>query len=485
MRKYFVLGLLAVSLIVGYYFYHRSLGFSVVTRYKTTLASPMTSSQTTIPASSVTSFDGHTLTMVDLGSSVYLTVEPGASKEEIIKCTGISGTSWTGCTRGLAFYGTSEISVSTNQKTHNAGSTVVMSNVHYIYEQLVDKDSTQNVTSTLTFFNYPLVDSSLGNATTSRQLLTLGQAQTLASQGGATSTESVAGISELATQLEMASSTYNGVDSPLVLQSRYATSSPYTTGLWLPVTQNNGKLSQLFLDLTQSYTWTGLHTFSGGLRVLGGVNVSSTNATSNILLDSFSITSSTVTSTIANGLSITNGLNVGSLCFDGINCGTDITSLVDTVTTTAFGGLVSTSSVRNNVDTQVITTGFAPKFVKLNYTISGYGDVGVTNKYFGQKGIAIWNKNAVLVSNNIIWGGGTITCPLTGDSGTPASLTCFPFSSDSANLEVGEHGQDTESSVTIAVSNVSATGFTATCTFVTQSGPDNNSQCQYTWEAYR
>jgi hypothetical protein len=122
------------------------LGFSVITRYRTTLSSSMTSSQSTIPVSSMKTFDGDTITMAMLGSKVYLTVEPGSNREEIIKCTGISGSSWTGCTRGLAFSGTDESSVVANRKAHNAGSTVVISNVHYVYEELIDKDS--NNTST-------------------------------------------------------------------------------------------------------------------------------------------------------------------------------------------------------------------------------------------------------------------------------------------------------------------------------------------------
>lgn len=122
------------------------LGFSVITRYRTTLSSSMTSSQTTIPVSSMKTFDGDAITMAMLGSKVYLTVEPGSNREEIIKCTGISGSSWTGCTRGLAFSGTDETSVAANRKAHNAGSTVVISNVHYVYEELIDKDT--NATST-------------------------------------------------------------------------------------------------------------------------------------------------------------------------------------------------------------------------------------------------------------------------------------------------------------------------------------------------
>lgn len=108
-------------------------GANPVTRYQTTLSSSMTSSQSTVPVSSITTFDGTTLTAAILGGEVYLSLEAGSSKEEIVRCTGISGTTFTGCTRGLAFSGTSTTAVSANQKAHNAGSVVIMSNVHYVY----------------------------------------------------------------------------------------------------------------------------------------------------------------------------------------------------------------------------------------------------------------------------------------------------------------------------------------------------------------
>ncbi len=132
------------------------LGAAVVTRYRTRLASSMTSSQDNIPVSSVTTFDGTTLTMSLVDGVIYLTLEPGSKREEIIKCTSLSGTTWGDCTRGLSFSGTSESAVSANKEAHNAGSVVVMSNVHYVYEKLVDKDSEETITGIKTYTNYPI-----------------------------------------------------------------------------------------------------------------------------------------------------------------------------------------------------------------------------------------------------------------------------------------------------------------------------------------
>ena len=127
------------------------LGISVATRYKTTLASSMTSAQSTVPVSSILSYDGQTLSMDTLGVAVYLTLEPGTAREEITRCTLIVNSQWAGCTRGLQFYGTSETASTTLQRTHNAGTIVIMSNVHYLYENLVDKDASENIGGRKTF----------------------------------------------------------------------------------------------------------------------------------------------------------------------------------------------------------------------------------------------------------------------------------------------------------------------------------------------
>ena len=116
------------------------LGYSVATGYKSTLSASITSGQSFIPVSSLTLKDDTVLTINALGGKVFLDIEPGGNKEEIVMCTGIntSTNQFNGCTRGLAFSGTSTAAVSANQKSHNSGSTIVISNVHYVYEQYAD-----------------------------------------------------------------------------------------------------------------------------------------------------------------------------------------------------------------------------------------------------------------------------------------------------------------------------------------------------------
>jgi hypothetical protein len=148
------------------------LGITVVSRYRTTLLSSMTSNQTTIPVASLETFDGDTLTMDLLGGVVYLTIEPGLSREEIIKCTSISAGRFADCTRGLKFSGSDESGSASNRFAHNAGSVVVMSNVHYVYENFLDKQGDQTLYGAITF-NVPPISTT--TATTTYQIPNWGQ----------------------------------------------------------------------------------------------------------------------------------------------------------------------------------------------------------------------------------------------------------------------------------------------------------------------
>lgn len=250
------------------------IGFSVVTNYKTTLSTSMTSSQVTVPVSSVTTKDDHTLTMDDLNDKAYFVIEPGRNKEEIVLCTTLSGTIWGTCTRGLAFYGTSTVSVAANKKTHSSGSTVVMSNVHYIYDELVDKDAAETIAGIKTFTSIPLIPTTAPTA--DAQAASKKYVDDTAVAGAPDATETVKGNSELATQAEMAIGTdTGGTSANLVLWNKYAneTSTATTT---IPITGTDGKLDQGFIDLTEDFTFSGTTTLSGTAVISGESSVATT-----------------------------------------------------------------------------------------------------------------------------------------------------------------------------------------------------------------
>lgn len=264
------------------------LGFSVITDYSKNLSSSMSSSQSTIPVTSVTTKDGHVLTMGDLGSKVFLVIEPGKRKEEIVMCTGISGTTWTGCTRGLAFYGTSTASVSANRKTHSASSQVIISNTHYVYDELVDKDSTETIggdktftgtittknivaTGTTVTFNNAIVSASATYATADNQLITLAQANSIGNQGAATSTYTSSGISERATKAEIAAGTSFSASNPHYMSSEHATSTGGYATTSVVVTEPTGTIDNDFVDRSEDLTFSGSNTYSGTSTFSGNV----------------------------------------------------------------------------------------------------------------------------------------------------------------------------------------------------------------------
>jgi hypothetical protein len=105
--------------------------------------------------------------------------------------------------------------------------------------------------------------------------------------GASNATESVKGISELATQIEMASSTQLGSTlASLVLQAKNATSSPFpgNTGLYAVITRNDGKIDPAFIATSSanSYNWGGLHSFSATTTMATSTVASSSVSTLNV-----------------------------------------------------------------------------------------------------------------------------------------------------------------------------------------------------------
>lgn len=236
----------------------QSLGFTVASRYRTTLQSSMTSVQTTVPVSSIATFDGHTLTMADLGSSVYLTVEPGASREEIVKCTTITSSQWSGCTRGLAFYGTSTLAVANNQKAHNAGAIVVMSNVHYVYDELTDKDTAETITGVKTYTAFPVFSPATTLPTTNGQFATKYYVDTVGA-GGFTSVNvsTTRGLS-----VDGSSPEKVGINASTTTGIKFSTADG---SLYQAVSSTKGISSDtngIYIDTTDELTWANNQTFA-------------------------------------------------------------------------------------------------------------------------------------------------------------------------------------------------------------------------------
>lgn len=241
------------------------LGFAVATDFQKSLAAPMTSSQSFITVTSLTLKDGTTLSMSDLGDRVFLTLEPGATKEEIVMCTGIDATTvrFTGCARGLAFSGTSTAAVTANQKTHSSGATVVMSNVHYVYQQFLDKNGTaQYVTSTVVFNTFPAASSTTAVCSTDGQFCTKYYIDNVASTGfTSANVSSTLGLYALGTVPEKVGINISTTSSGLLFNSSFGfklgVAASSTGGI---VIDSGGRVA---VDTSDALIWTGLQTFNG------------------------------------------------------------------------------------------------------------------------------------------------------------------------------------------------------------------------------
>jgi hypothetical protein len=220
---------------------------------------------TTLNIDSMITLDGHRLTFSDFNSTIaYAKLDQGSDNEEIISFTGITDNTTyytlTGCNWGYDFY--RNATSTANYKRHYAGSPIIITNDwHFVDTNYVSLNSAQTISGVKTFSASPIVPTPTAAQTTAAA--SVEYVGSVANQGAATSSESLGGISELATQTEMASSTDLGANRPLVMQAKYATSTPSTgTGNYAVITESDKKINQSFLDLTEEWAITGTSTLS-------------------------------------------------------------------------------------------------------------------------------------------------------------------------------------------------------------------------------
>jgi len=312
--------------------------------FQTSLLSAITSS-----ASSMTLVANSVRGGSSLSGYQCFTVDEGSSIAEYI-CGTVSGTSVTSLVRGVDPL-TATTTNATLQFAHRRGAEVKVTDfpvIQIMKHQLNGEDT----------FDNPLVYTSHPSFTLGTQLIDKTYADGLSFAGVATSTEANFGGVWLGTQLQMASSTNGGVNKPYVLQTKYSTSSPYTTGLWIPITRNDGKLSPLFTATTtaDTYRWGGLSFFTGD-TVLASTTVTSLNIGT---ITSTSTLATTATSTITN-LRIPNNATTTNLVISGncIGCSNGYSKYVNSGALST-GDLTSTSLTATcGAGKQIISGGFS------------------------------------------------------------------------------------------------------------------------------
>lgn len=269
--------------------------------FETSLQAPITSTAVTMTVRANSVSGGNTLT----GYQCF-TIDEGSAQAEFV-CGTISGTTVSSMTRGVDPI-TATSTNSALQFAHRRGANVKITDFPLIQVMRNIINGGESFPNALTF-DSKLTYSSAPSFTNALDITTKAYADAIANQGAATSTEAVGGISELATQAEMASSTDFGTDSPHVMQSKYATSTPYGTtasGLYAVVSKINGKIDQLWLDLTEDIDFLGNVTVpadntAGGFAPIGTLltYATSTAPTGWLLADGTSYSTTTYSALFA------------------------------------------------------------------------------------------------------------------------------------------------------------------------------------------
>lgn len=230
----------------------QSLGASipvVLSLFQTSLQSAITSSATSMTLVLGTDRQGTTLS-----GFMCFTLDSGTAQAEYA-CGTVAGTAVTGLTRGIDPI-TGTTAVVALQFAHRRGADVRVTDfpVLTILARLLNGND--SIPSIMYYTN-------TNSFTTSTQIVSKAYVDGVAISGAPNAANGVKGIVESGTALQIASSTPLGTTGALLFApSTLTTSSPYTAGKYIPVTQNNGKLDPLFIDQTNNYTWSGNHTFS-------------------------------------------------------------------------------------------------------------------------------------------------------------------------------------------------------------------------------
>lgn len=226
------------------------------------------------------------ITMSMIGSIGYGVLEPQSSKIEDITFTGVTqnanGTAiLTGVSRGISFYSPYHAST-TLAYSHSGGATFIISNTAGFYGQQFMFTNNPNYVTAYNQFTDPPVF--VNAATSTHQAADVAYVNSVVAAGCANASETVNGCSQLSTTAQATAGTSLGsTGARLVIPNSMANATP-SANILVPITSALGKLAQGFLDLTQSFSFSGGVSVVGNLSVPSGTNIiaSSTQYTLNV-----------------------------------------------------------------------------------------------------------------------------------------------------------------------------------------------------------
>lgn len=235
---------------------------TAVALFETSLASKITSS-----ATSMTLVSALDKTGTALASSTYsFILDEGLSTEEMViaDCT---STACTNMIRGLSpLTGTS--TVSALQFEHRRGASVKITDG----PQLLILSRMLNGQGQLpNLIRYRDATTDCSGLVDNDTICDKEYIDAQVSAGASDANTTTKGLVEIATKLETASSTQlGGTGAFLAMPAEHATDTPSGTsysGSKSVISKMNGKIHQLWIDLTEAFTWTGIHTFDNDVDI--------------------------------------------------------------------------------------------------------------------------------------------------------------------------------------------------------------------------
>lgn len=267
------------------------------------LQAGVSASQSTITLTSFTEpSSGIKYTMAYINSDiVYGTLAPSTGNSEFVSFTGISqnanGTATlSGVTRGLSRTpGTTGCTASTTLAHAYPGQTqFILSDSPCFYGEYAVKKNDEAIRGSWTFYStstphYFYNPSTLSwTSLASTTLASKGYVDDQVTAGCANANTTTRGCVEIATALEAASSTQiGGTGAILVYGNGMATDTPAQSslsGTKIVMSAIGGYLAQGWINLGQTFTWTALHTFTGGVTSTGTTTVSASSLVTNPLV---------------------------------------------------------------------------------------------------------------------------------------------------------------------------------------------------------
>ena len=363
--------------------------------FSTTLASFLSEggNESTLTVSSLTLPDGTTLNDSYYGDLLILTVGEGDSEEKISVSTLDESTkTFTIIDRGHE-YGRLATS-SSNILAHYPGDIVFVSNDdHFLNQQYIDLDSDQTISGTLTYTNYPEIETYTA-PTEDEQFAPKKYVDETAFAGVSNGTETVKGIWEGATREEMASSTVTGGSGAnLILKSEYATSSPDVRGINVVVSENDGYIDQDWLDLSEDFVFTGDVSIGGELTVTASTTLNATTTLADI-------TSGHTVSALIASTTITGATTPQPVYIGGDRGGVLLSDANDT-SALQFDGFAITSATTNGsvyVQTEGVVSGFTGLTPTSKYYVQDDKTIGTSvGTYKIQVGVAISETELLIV----------------------------------------------------------------------------------------